>query len=72
MPPVNSGGIDSGAQLGIVHTLPTNAPSPHPARTVKWKKSDETYRRLVESYYGSLAAQSHFNPTTMRSTGSAM
>lgn len=45
---VNSGGIDSGAQLGIVHTLPANAPSPHPARTVKWKKSDETYRRLVE------------------------
>jgi hypothetical protein len=45
---VNSGGIDSGAQLGIVHTLPAKAPSPHPARTVKWKTADETYRRLVE------------------------
>ncbi len=45
---VNSGGIDSGAQLGIVHTLPAGAPSPHPARTVKWKTADETYRRLVE------------------------
>ena len=45
---VNSGGIDSGAQLGIVHTLAAGEPSPHPARTVKWKTSDETYRRLVE------------------------
>lgn len=45
---VNSGGVDSGAQLGIVHTIPADAPSPHPARTVKWKKTDETYRRLVE------------------------
>lgn len=45
---VNSGGIDSGAQLGIVHTIPADAPSPHPTRTVKWKTADETYRRLVE------------------------
>ena len=45
---INSGGIDSGAQLGIVHTLAKGTPSPHPARTVKWKSSDETYRRLVE------------------------
>ncbi|MSR60621.1 MAG: hypothetical protein EXS05_23780 [Planctomycetaceae bacterium] len=47
---VNSGGIDSGAQLGIVHTLAAGAPSPHPARTVKWKTSDETYRRLIEFF----------------------
>jgi hypothetical protein len=45
---VNSGGIDSGAQLGVVHTLAAGEPSPHPARTVKWKTADETYRRLVE------------------------
>jgi hypothetical protein len=45
---VNSGGIDSGAQIGVVHTLPTGAASPHPARTVKWKSTDESYRRLME------------------------
>ena len=45
---INSGGIDSGAQLGVVHTLALGQPSPHPARTVKWKTADETYRRLVE------------------------
>lgn len=45
---INSGGIDSGAQLGVVHTLAVGQPSPHPARTVKWKTADETYRRLVE------------------------
>ncbi len=45
---VNSGGIHSGAQLGVVHTLAAGTPSPHPARTVKWKTADETYRRLIE------------------------
>ncbi|WP_157606239.1 hypothetical protein [Schlesneria paludicola] len=45
---INSGGIDSGAQLGVVHPLAVGQPSPHPARTVKWKTADETYRRLVE------------------------
>jgi len=45
---VNSGSSDSAAQPGIVHTIPADAPSPHPARTVKWKRSDEAYRRLVE------------------------
>ena len=45
---VNTASIDSGAALGVSHTLPAGAPSPHPARTVKWKAADETYRRLVE------------------------
>lgn len=45
---VNSGSSDSAAQPGIVHTVPADAPSPHPARTVKWKRSDEAYRRLLE------------------------
>jgi hypothetical protein len=38
----NSGGVDSGAQVGIVHTVPAGAPSPHAARTIKWKTADET------------------------------
>ena len=33
---------------GFSHTLPAGASSPHPARTVKWKTAEETYRRLVE------------------------
>jgi len=45
---VNTASIDSGAALGVSHTLPAGAPSPHPARTVKWKTADETYRRLLE------------------------
>ncbi len=45
---VNSASVDSGAALGVSHTLPAGAPSPHPARTVKWKTAEETYRRLVE------------------------
>jgi hypothetical protein len=45
---VNTASIDSGAALGVSHTLPAGAPSPHPARTVKWKSADESYRRLVE------------------------
>ena len=45
---VNTASIDSGAALGVSHTLPVGAPSPHPARTVKWKTAEETYRRLVE------------------------
>jgi hypothetical protein len=45
---VNTASIDSGAALGVSHALPAGATSPHPARTVKWKTADETYRRLVE------------------------
>jgi hypothetical protein len=45
---VNTASVDSGAALGVSHTLPAGAPSPHPARTVKWKTTEETYRRLVE------------------------
>jgi hypothetical protein len=45
---VNTASVDSGAALGVSHTLPAGAPSPHPARTVKWKTAEETYRRLVE------------------------
>src|SRR5262249_42759450 len=45
---VNSASIDSGAAMGVSHPLPAGAPSPHPARTVKWKTAEETYRRLVE------------------------
>jgi hypothetical protein len=45
---VGAGSIDSGAALGVSHTLPAGAVSPHPARTVKWKTSEETYRRLLE------------------------
>ncbi|MCA9092181.1 MAG: hypothetical protein KDA68_01740 [Planctomycetaceae bacterium] len=47
---VNSASVDTGAQLGVVHTLPQGSPSPHPARTVKWKQADESYRRLVEFF----------------------
>jgi hypothetical protein len=45
---VNTASIDSGAAMGVSHTLPAGAPSPHPARTVKWKTAEENYRRLVE------------------------
>lgn len=45
---INTASIDTGAALGVSHTLPAGAPSPHPARTVKWKTAEETYRRLVE------------------------
>jgi hypothetical protein len=45
---VNTASIDSGAALGVSHTLPAGTPSPHPARTVKWKSAEESYRRLVE------------------------
>jgi hypothetical protein len=45
---INTASIDSGAALGVSHTLPASAPSPHPARTVKWKTAEETYRRLVD------------------------
>jgi len=45
---INTASIDSGAALGVSHALPAGAPSPHPARTVKWKTTEETYRRLVE------------------------
>jgi hypothetical protein len=45
---INTASIDSGAAMGVSHTLPVGAPSPHPARTVKWKTAEETYRRLLE------------------------
>lgn len=45
---VNVASIDSGAALGVSHALPAGAPSPHPARTIKWKSAEESYRRLVE------------------------
>ena len=45
---VNTASIDTGAALGVSHALPAGAPSPHPARTIKWKTADETYRRLIE------------------------
>ncbi len=45
----NQGGFDGGAMLGIAHPLDPGKPSPQPARAVRWKTRDETYRRLVES-----------------------
>jgi hypothetical protein len=45
---LNTASVDTGAALGVSHTLPAGAPSPHPARTVKWKTAEETYRRLLE------------------------
>jgi hypothetical protein len=45
---VNTASVDSGAALGVSHALPAGDPSPHPARTVKWKTAEETYRRLLE------------------------
>ena len=45
---INTASIDSGAAMGVSHALPAGAPSPHPARTVKWKTAEETYRRLLE------------------------
>lgn len=45
---LNTASIDSGAAMGVSHTLPAGTPSPHPARTIKWKSSEETYRRLLE------------------------
>jgi hypothetical protein len=45
---VNTASVDSGAALGVSHPLPAGGPSPHPLRTVKWKTTEETYRRLLE------------------------
>jgi hypothetical protein len=45
---VNTASIDSGAALGVSHALPAGVQSPHPARTIKWKTSEESYRRLIE------------------------
>ncbi|HVX11152.1 MAG TPA: hypothetical protein VHC22_08230 [Pirellulales bacterium] len=45
---INTASVDSGAALGVAHPLAAGAPSPHPARTVKWKTTEETYRRLLE------------------------
>ena len=44
----NTASVDTGAALGISHIVAPGAKSPHPARTVKWKTSEETYRRLLE------------------------
>lgn len=41
---INTASVDSGAALGVSHALAAGAPSPHPARTVKWKRTEETYR----------------------------
>jgi hypothetical protein len=45
---INTASVDSGAALGVSHTLAVGGPSPHPTRTVKWKTTEETYRRLLE------------------------
>lgn len=45
---LNTASIDSGAAMGVSHTLPAGGTSPHPARTVKWKTTEESYRRLLE------------------------
>ncbi len=45
---VNQGGVDAGAQLGIVHALPPDKPSPRPARDARFKTHHETYRRLLD------------------------
>jgi hypothetical protein len=45
---INTASVDSGAAMGVSHTLPAGDPSPHPARAVKWKTTEETYRRLLE------------------------
>jgi hypothetical protein len=47
---VNGASADTGAQLGVVHALPPGTLSPHPERTVKWKRGDESYRRLLEFF----------------------
>lgn len=45
---VNTASVDSGAALGVSHIVPAGTASPHPARTVKWKTTEESYRRLLE------------------------
>lgn len=45
---INTASIDSGAAMGVSHLVPAGTPSPHPARTVKWKTAEESYRRLAE------------------------
>ena len=45
---INQGGVDAGAQLGVVHAVPAGQPSPRPAREIRWKTRHETYRRLLE------------------------
>lgn len=52
----NQGGFDAGAMMGVAFALPSGAPSPRPARAIRWKTRDETYRRLVEAVEGSSAA----------------
>lgn len=47
---LNTASVDSGAALGVSRILPAGTPSPHPARTVKWKSTEETYRRLLEFF----------------------
>jgi hypothetical protein len=46
---INSGGVDAGAQIGVVHAVPLGQPSPHLKRDPRYKLRDETYRRLVEA-----------------------
>lgn len=45
---INQGGVDAGAQLGVVHAIPPGSPSPRPARDARWKTHHETYRRLLD------------------------
>ncbi|MEX2113313.1 MAG: hypothetical protein WD845_09015 [Pirellulales bacterium] len=45
---VHQGGVDAGAQLGVAHALPIDAPSPRGARAAIWKSRHESYRRLLD------------------------
>jgi hypothetical protein len=45
---VHQGGVDAGAQLGVAHAIPPDAPSPRGARAAVWKSRHETYRRLLD------------------------
>lgn len=46
---INQGGFDAGAMLGVAHPLKPGEASPHALRATRWKRRDETYRRLLES-----------------------
>jgi hypothetical protein len=45
---VHMGGVDAGAQPGIVHALEPSAGDTHGKRVVHWKSTHETYRRLLD------------------------
>jgi hypothetical protein len=45
---VNMGGFDAGAQLGMAVALSAEDASPRGARAARFKKHDETWRRLLE------------------------